>query len=107
MCSKAARAIAAHSATIALGCCSDVVPVSTDCPTACFTNADMVRHIVGDRRVSRDGLGAREYGTPIREAMIHLVTALEFGSDLRQFVAYDARLLAAARDAGLPTLTPR
>jgi hypothetical protein len=70
MCSKAARAIAAHSASVALGCCSDVVPVSTDCPTACFTNVDMVRHIVGDHRVSRDGLGAHEDGTPIREAMI-------------------------------------
>lgn len=37
---------------------------------------------------------------------IHLVTAIELGTDLRQFVAYDARLLAAAREAGLPTLAP-
>lgn len=37
---------------------------------------------------------------------IHLVTALEFGKELDAFVAYDTRLLAAAEQAGLPTLAP-
>jgi predicted nucleic acid-binding protein len=38
---------------------------------------------------------------------IHLTTALELGADLVALIAYDVRLLAAARDAGIPTLTPR
>lgn len=37
---------------------------------------------------------------------IHLATALEFGSELRSFVAYDKRLLAAASTAGLTTARP-
>jgi predicted nucleic acid-binding protein len=37
---------------------------------------------------------------------IHLATALEIGTALRRFVAYDARLLGAAVQANLPTLTP-
>ncbi|MGH3931921.1 MAG: type II toxin-antitoxin system VapC family toxin [Pseudonocardiaceae bacterium] len=41
---------------------------------------------------------------------IHLATALEFGSGLHTFIAYDKRLLAAAFAAGLtvahPTSTP-
>jgi predicted nucleic acid-binding protein len=37
---------------------------------------------------------------------IHLATALELGEDLTAFVAYDARLLAAAANASLPTLEP-
>lgn len=37
---------------------------------------------------------------------IHLATALELGRDLIAIVAYDARLLAAARHAAMPTLTP-
>ena len=34
---------------------------------------------------------------------LHLATALEFGSELHAFIAYDKRLLAAATAAGLPT----
>jgi predicted nucleic acid-binding protein len=37
---------------------------------------------------------------------IHLATALELGADLSALVAYDARLLAAAAAAAVPTLSP-
>jgi hypothetical protein len=37
---------------------------------------------------------------------IHLASALGIRRDLTAFVAYDKRLLAAARDAGLPTASP-
>ena len=38
---------------------------------------------------------------------VHLVSALALGSELSAFVAYDRRLLAAARAAGLPATAPR
>ncbi len=37
---------------------------------------------------------------------IHLMSALSIRRDLTAFVAYDKRLLAAAREAGLPTACP-
>jgi predicted nucleic acid-binding protein len=37
---------------------------------------------------------------------IHLASALSIRRDLNAFVAYDKRLVAAARDAGLPTASP-
>jgi predicted nucleic acid-binding protein len=37
---------------------------------------------------------------------IHLASALELGADLRAFVCYDDRLSAAARDLGLPVVSP-
>jgi uncharacterized protein len=37
---------------------------------------------------------------------LHLATAVELGADLEAFVAYDTRLIAGARAAGLPVLTP-
>lgn len=37
---------------------------------------------------------------------IHLASALSIRRELTAFVAYDKRLLAAARDAGLPTASP-
>jgi uncharacterized protein len=37
---------------------------------------------------------------------IHLATALTIKRDLTAFVAYDKRLLAAARELGLPTTCP-
>jgi predicted nucleic acid-binding protein len=37
---------------------------------------------------------------------IHLASALSIRRQLTAFVAYDKRLLAAARDAGLPTASP-
>lgn len=37
---------------------------------------------------------------------IHLATALSFGEDLGTLVAYDQRLLEAAKTAGLKTLSP-
>ena len=37
---------------------------------------------------------------------IHLASALSIRQDLTAFIAYDKRLLAAARDVGLPTASP-
>ena len=37
---------------------------------------------------------------------IHLASALAIRLELTAFVAYDTRLLAAAREAGLPTASP-
>jgi hypothetical protein len=37
---------------------------------------------------------------------IHLASALAIKRDLSAFVAYDKRLLEAAREAGLPTASP-
>jgi predicted nucleic acid-binding protein len=37
---------------------------------------------------------------------IHLATALSLGSDLTSFVTYDERLAAAARNLGLPVVSP-
>lgn len=37
---------------------------------------------------------------------LHLATAISLGNALDVFVAYDARLLDAARDAGLPVTSP-
>ncbi len=37
---------------------------------------------------------------------IHLASALDMGADLEAFVTYDARLAAAARDAGLTVVSP-
>ena len=37
---------------------------------------------------------------------IHLASAIALKRDLTAFVAYDERLLAAAKDAGLPTASP-
>jgi len=37
---------------------------------------------------------------------IHLASAVSIRRDLTVFVAYDKRLLAAAKDAGLPTACP-
>jgi predicted nucleic acid-binding protein len=37
---------------------------------------------------------------------IHLAAALSVRRELTAFVAYDKRLLAAAKDAGLPTASP-
>ena len=37
---------------------------------------------------------------------IHLATALEVREELTAFVCYDERLSAAAREVGLPVVTP-
>ena len=44
-------------------------------------------------------------GLPSADA-IHLASALALRADLTAFVAYDARLLTAAEDLGLPTASP-
>jgi hypothetical protein len=38
--------------------------------------------------------------------VLHLAAALSLGSDLGVFIAYDARLIEAARQQGLPVATP-
>ncbi|HEY5728313.1 MAG TPA: hypothetical protein VIV08_06830 [Acidimicrobiia bacterium] len=38
---------------------------------------------------------------------IHLASAMAVGADLDALVAYDIRLIDAARDVGLPTMSPR
>jgi predicted nucleic acid-binding protein len=38
---------------------------------------------------------------------IHLASAMAVGADLDALVAYDIRLIDAARDVGLPTVSPR
>jgi predicted nucleic acid-binding protein len=38
---------------------------------------------------------------------VHLATVLLLRDEIEAFVAYDERLLAAAEQAGLPTVTPR
>ncbi|MFN8584908.1 MAG: type II toxin-antitoxin system VapC family toxin [Dehalococcoidia bacterium] len=38
--------------------------------------------------------------------VIHLATAATLGSDLDALVTYDARMVAAAREAGLPVVSP-
>ena len=37
---------------------------------------------------------------------LHLATARMLGQTLTQFITYDKRLARAARDAGLPVVTP-
>lgn len=37
---------------------------------------------------------------------IHLATALSLGEDLGILIAYDERLVSAARESGLPVATP-
>lgn len=54
---------------------------------------------------------AREAAALVRPKLraadaVHLASALSLGSELSAFVAYDARLLAAAGAAGLPTKSP-
>jgi uncharacterized protein len=53
-----------------------------------------------------DRAGAIQSSTLRTLDAIHLATAMELGSELTVLVAYDARLLAAARSASVPILTP-
>ena len=53
-----------------------------------------------------DSAGAMQPSTLRTLDAIHLATAMELGAELTVFVAYDARLLAAARGASVPILTP-
>lgn len=70
--------------------------------TALVRRIDLVR--VGP--VVLDRAGAQPPAALRSLDAIHLVTALTMGADLSLFVAYDQRLLAAARDAGLPVASP-
>jgi predicted nucleic acid-binding protein len=49
--------------------------------------------------------GARPQGLSTLDA-IHLASAMTIKQDLTAFVSYDDRLVAAARDAGLPVESP-
>lgn len=70
--------------------------------TALLRRLDLVR--VGPAVLDRAG---QQPPTSLRSLdAIHLVTALTLGPDLSFLVAYDHRLLAAARDAGLPVASP-
>jgi predicted nucleic acid-binding protein len=52
--------------------------------------------------------GAAVLADPLLRSLdaIHLATALEFGSELQAFVAYDSRLLTAANAKGLTAVCP-
>lgn len=50
--------------------------------------------------------GALEPPAPRTLDAIHIATALSLGEDLGVFVAYDERLLEAARTHGLPVASP-
>jgi len=70
--------------------------------TALLRRLDLIR--VGSAVLDRAG----QQPPPALRSLdaIHLVTALALGSDLSFLVAYDHRLLAAARDMGLPVASP-
>ena len=53
-----------------------------------------------------DSAGAMQPSTLRTLDAIHLATAMELGAELSVLVAYDTRLLAAARAASVPILTP-
>lgn len=53
-----------------------------------------------------DSAGSLQPSTLRTLDAIHLATAMELGAELTVLVAYDARLLAAARGASVPILTP-
>lgn len=57
--------------------------------------ADVLTRAAGARPVTLRALDA-----------IHLASALTIGLDLTAFVSYDKRLLAAAQEAGLATVSP-
>lgn len=50
---------------------------------------------------------AHRHGVKAVEKAREVLDAVELGADLVAFIAYDVRWLAAARHAGIPTLTPR
>ncbi len=59
-----------------------------------------------DEKVARTAGNLDPLALPSLDA-IHLATALSLGRDLGAFVAYDTRLLEAARRLRLPVATPR
>ncbi len=58
-----------------------------------------------DERIGVTAVGLQPTSLRALDA-IHLASALELGDDLDAFVAYDARLLDAARELGLPVVSP-
>lgn len=77
--------------------------------TAARERADRLLETVELRVIDGDVVG-RAAGlrpTSIRSLdAIHVGSALTLADELSGFIAYDARLLSAARDAGLPVVTP-
>lgn len=71
--------------------------------------ADRLLETIELRVIDRDVIAraAKVRPTAIRSLdAIHVGSALTLGAELSGFVGYDARLLSAARDAGLPVLGP-
>jgi uncharacterized protein len=77
-------------------------------PTALPESYQIIQR-TGEVRLSDEVLskaaGVRPPALPSLDA-IHLASALAIRVELTAFVAYDQRLLAAARAAGLPTASP-
>lgn len=70
--------------------------------TAVLRHLDLIR--IGPRILD---LAGQQTPPSLRSLdAIHLVTAMVLGPDLSFMVAYDHRLLAAARDVGLPVAAP-
>lgn len=69
--------------------------------------------VIGDVDLIPLDRGVQELATEIGEPLLrtldalHLASAVLLGNDLSAFVAYDDRLIDAARAAGLPTFAPR
>jgi uncharacterized protein len=77
-------------------------------PAALPDSYRLIRRIV-EVELSDEVLGrAAGVRPPVLRAIdaIHLASALTLRRELTAFVAYDKRLLAAAREAGLPTASP-
>jgi predicted nucleic acid-binding protein len=80
-----------------------------DEPTAAAAAADAVLADVILAPLRAEVLGeAKRVGPPALRAIdaLHLATALLLRPPVTAFVAYDGRLLAAARDAGLTVASP-
>ena len=63
-------------------------------------------YIAMDEEIVEGAMNEPDRGLRSGDA-IHLATARLLGEDLDAIVSYDERLLRAADDAGLPTLSPR
>ena len=72
----------------------------------CYRIMRRIREVWLTDQVLSRAAGVRPPGIRAIDA-IHLASALEIRGDLTGFVAYDKRLLDAAREAGLPAASPR
>ena len=79
-----------------------VAPESTGVVVALFETLNVLAF---DARIAARAAGMGPSGLRTLDA-IHLATALELGDELTAFVTYDDRLADAARDLGLPVVSP-